>query len=195
MPRWAALPGLGSVRDFVFPSFPPLWHRDRCRTHGWPHRSVLRILLAGGGRRPGRAPAWSVPPVRNSTAVWSRCAGSFGKAPAVPESGRVSCHAPVTTAARPATTCCPHPGHCRGSHSASYSPGLHPSNEHGIKTITGAKHAPKPLPAKGTRLRAPPSLLSIRFHAEKEPHPAPQGFGQFRFTTISDFFSLVESTS
>ena len=30
-------------------------------------------------------------------------------------------------------------GHCRGSHSASYSPGLHPVPEHGIKTITGSE--------------------------------------------------------
>ena len=34
-------------------------------------------------------------------------------------------------------------GHCLGSHSASYSPGLHPSPERGIKTITGAKATPR----------------------------------------------------
>jgi hypothetical protein len=48
---------------------------------------------------------------------------------------------------------------------------LHPSPEHGIKTITGAKARHGIKPAKAMDSAAPPSLLSIRIHAEKESPP------------------------
>lgn len=45
---------------------------------------------------------------------------------------------------------------CRGSHLGSYLPGLHPSPERGITTITGSEgNAPESAARQGTRLRGP----------------------------------------
>ena len=46
-------------------------------------------------------------------------------------------------------------GHRRGSHSLPPLPGLHPSPERGIKTITGAKARPGIGPRQGARLHGP----------------------------------------
>src|ERR1035438_4338287 len=81
---------------------------------------------------------------------------------------------------------CPQAGHWRGSHSLCAWPGLHSSPERGIKTITGSEgNAPESAPAKAHGSAAPPSLLSIRIHAEKESHPAFFSIDRFLMTPTS----------
>src|SRR5882724_1599209 len=63
-------------------------------------------------------------------------------------------------------------------------------NDHGLQRL-----APESATRQGTRLRSPPSLLSIRIHADKESHPALLPIGRFTMTPTLFLLSPANSTT
>ena len=128
--------------------------QKRAEVYGWTERTLVRFEYAGLGKRDkGLVRPYVARMTGLSWAQLTRLIASYTSR------GRVK----AASYQRPITADCPQPGHCRGSHSLSKSPGLHPCAGHGIKTITGAKAMPRNrYPSKAIDSAAPPSLLSIR---------------------------------
>ena len=130
--------------------------------------AAVRSARRSGSRQCGAACSTGIPWASCSSACWR--ANQRYAAPGTHQAGSTVRVTPQTLhlprrskiqSCKPSCACLrrrpwpmmairPQTGHCRGSHSASYPPGLHPSPERGIKTITGAKACPGIATHQGT---------------------------------------------